>query len=253
VRNVHFTFYLDSDTSLGVAGEMVEQLELGDHHVPFLSEFIDYLIMRLVPEWRPITEELANGDNASIMVNSSTLANDFTMENGLNGMSMENNSRDSLSLPLGNGSVVLPDSNRLSSCMKAVCEEMKFASGGSLTSVELVEATRELKANSGSSLTLGEMEEVKSDVSSAAAENCNCETGESSAPDRCDIAEAAGKKALNGCTLHCLDEDDEELQTEIHDIKEHYRHLFEELNRMQEIALENARKRWMRKLGKRSA
>ncbi|KAF3329957.1 serine/threonine-protein kinase WNK4 [Carex littledalei] len=35
VRNVHFTFYLDSDTSLGVAGEMVEQLELGDYHVPF--------------------------------------------------------------------------------------------------------------------------------------------------------------------------------------------------------------------------
>jgi WNK lysine deficient protein kinase len=245
VRNVHFTFYLDSDTSLGVAGEMVEQLELGDYHVPFLSEFIDYLIIRLVPDWTHVTEELADGDNASIMENGSTL------ENGLNGMRMENNFE--IPLPLGNDSVGLPDSNRLSSCLKAVCEEMKSASGGSLTSVELAEANRELKANSGSSLTLGQMGEVKSDVCSAAAENCSCKTGESSAPpDRCDIVEAVGKKPLNGCTLQCLGEDNEELQSEIHDIKEHYRHLFEELNRMQENALENARKRWMNKSGKRS-
>ncbi|KAF3329961.1 serine/threonine-protein kinase WNK4 [Carex littledalei] len=228
VRNVHFTFYLDSDTSFGVAGEMVEQLELGDYHVPFLSEFIDYLIMCLVPDWKPLSEESANGDNASTMGNGSTLENELTMEN-------ESNRSDGL-----------PDTNRLClnstliNALRAVCEEeVKSASDGSSTSVK-PDSGGSPKSNSGGHTR---------------SENCNCEAGESSAPhDRCHIVvEAVGKKPLNGCTLQCLDKDDEEgLQSEIYDIKEHYRHLFEELNRMQEVALTNARKRWTRKLDKRS-
>ncbi|XP_078181011.1 putative serine/threonine-protein kinase WNK6 isoform X2 [Carex rostrata] len=227
VRNVHFTFYLDSDTSLGVAGEMVEQLELGDYHVPFLSEFIDYLLVCLVPDWRPLTDGSANGDNTSTVGNGSTLENEFTLENELN------------------RSDGLPDTNRLSlnstliNALRAVCEEeVKSASDGSSTSVK-PDSGGSPKSNSGGHTRI---------------ENSNCETGESSAPpDRCHIAaEAVGKKPLNGCTLQCLDEDDEGLQSEIYDIREHYRHLFEELNRMQEVALTNARKRWMRKLDKSS-
>lgn len=228
MRNVHFTFYLDSDTSLGVAGEMVEQLELGDYHVPFLSEFIDYLLICLVPDWRPLTDESANGDNTSTVENGSTLENEFTLENELN------------------RSDGLPDTNRLSlnstliNALRAVCEEeVKSASDGSSTSVK-PDSGGSPKSNSGGHTHI---------------ENFNCETGESSAPlDRCHIAaEAVGKKPLNGFTLQCLNEDDEEgLQSEIYDIKEHYRHLFEELNRMQEVALTNARKRWMRKLDKSS-
>ncbi|KAI4303426.1 hypothetical protein MLD38_039059 [Melastoma candidum] len=53
VRNIHFMFYLDSDTARSVAGEMVEQLELTDHDVTFIAEFIDFLIMRLLPGWKP--------------------------------------------------------------------------------------------------------------------------------------------------------------------------------------------------------
>ena len=32
---------------------MVEQLELTDHDVAFIAEFIDYLIMKLLPGWKP--------------------------------------------------------------------------------------------------------------------------------------------------------------------------------------------------------
>lgn len=53
MRNIHFLFYLDSDTALSVAGEMVEHLELADHDVAFIAEFIDYLIMKLLPGWKP--------------------------------------------------------------------------------------------------------------------------------------------------------------------------------------------------------
>ncbi|CAH1411959.1 unnamed protein product [Lactuca virosa] len=53
VRNIHFLFYLDSDTPQSVAIEMVEQLELADHDVCFIAEFIDYLITKIIPGWKP--------------------------------------------------------------------------------------------------------------------------------------------------------------------------------------------------------
>ncbi|CAA0831387.1 Serine/threonine-protein kinase WNK8 [Striga hermonthica] len=53
VRNVHFIFYLDSDTASAVAAEMVEQLELVDHDVGIITGLIDDLIMRMWPDWNP--------------------------------------------------------------------------------------------------------------------------------------------------------------------------------------------------------
>lgn len=57
VRNIHFIFYLDSDTALSVAEEMVEQLSLEDHNVSFIADFIDYLIMRILPCWTPSVDD----------------------------------------------------------------------------------------------------------------------------------------------------------------------------------------------------
>nr|GME02934.1 probable serine/threonine-protein kinase WNK10 [Ipomoea batatas] len=39
-----------------VAGEMVEQLELAKHDVAFIADFINYLIMRIIPGWKPSSE-----------------------------------------------------------------------------------------------------------------------------------------------------------------------------------------------------
>ncbi|CAM0944715.1 unnamed protein product [Alopecurus aequalis] len=48
-RNIHFLFYLESDTAMSVAAEMVEQLDLADCDVTFIADFIDLLIVNLVP------------------------------------------------------------------------------------------------------------------------------------------------------------------------------------------------------------
>lgn len=53
VRNIHFLFYLDSDTALSVSSEMVEQLELADQNVTFIAELIDLLLLNLIPSWKP--------------------------------------------------------------------------------------------------------------------------------------------------------------------------------------------------------
>jgi len=52
-KNIHFIFYLDSDTAVSVSKEMVEQLELVVQNVKFIAELIDLLLMRLIPEWKP--------------------------------------------------------------------------------------------------------------------------------------------------------------------------------------------------------
>ncbi|TKY73858.1 serine/threonine-protein kinase WNK7 [Spatholobus suberectus] len=52
-RNIHFMFYLDSDTAISVSSEMVEQLELAEQNVKFIAELIDLLLITLVPDWKP--------------------------------------------------------------------------------------------------------------------------------------------------------------------------------------------------------
>ncbi|KAL0379366.1 UNVERIFIED_CONTAM: putative serine/threonine-protein kinase WNK4 [Sesamum angustifolium] len=65
VRNIHFLFYLDSDTALAVAAEMVEQLDLADHDVVFIADFIDSLIMRILPEWKPSSDCCSSGERCT--------------------------------------------------------------------------------------------------------------------------------------------------------------------------------------------
>ncbi|XP_054794840.1 probable serine/threonine-protein kinase WNK7 isoform X2 [Prosopis cineraria] len=56
VRNIHFLFYLDSDTAISVSSEMVEQLELPDQNIKFIAELIDLLLINLVPKWKPCVD-----------------------------------------------------------------------------------------------------------------------------------------------------------------------------------------------------
>ncbi|XP_047338015.1 probable serine/threonine-protein kinase WNK6 [Impatiens glandulifera] len=57
IKNIHFMFNLDSDTSVSVAGEMVEHLELSNEVVDFIVELIDSLLTRMVPCWKLASSE----------------------------------------------------------------------------------------------------------------------------------------------------------------------------------------------------
>ncbi|KAJ1378264.1 Serine/threonine-protein kinase, active site [Sesbania bispinosa] len=52
-RNIHFMFYLDSDTAISISSEMVEQLELAEQNIKFIAELIDLLMITLVSDWKP--------------------------------------------------------------------------------------------------------------------------------------------------------------------------------------------------------
>lgn len=61
MRNIHFLFFLDTDTAFSVASEMVEQLDLAEHDVTFITELIDYFIMKLHPMWKPSFDYSSSG------------------------------------------------------------------------------------------------------------------------------------------------------------------------------------------------
>ncbi|KAL4566627.1 hypothetical protein LXL04_030747 [Taraxacum kok-saghyz] len=53
VRNIHFPFDTDNDTSIAVASEMVEELDLTDQDVSTIADMIDTEIRSCIPDWSP--------------------------------------------------------------------------------------------------------------------------------------------------------------------------------------------------------
>lgn len=53
MRNIHFPFYVQTDTSVAVAREMVEELDLTDQDVIDIAQMIDLEIQSLIPDWTP--------------------------------------------------------------------------------------------------------------------------------------------------------------------------------------------------------
>ena len=52
VRNIYFPFDIETDTALGVAAEMVDELDITDYEVARIAEMIDGEVSSLVPEWK---------------------------------------------------------------------------------------------------------------------------------------------------------------------------------------------------------
>ncbi|CAA2998459.1 probable serine threonine- kinase WNK10 isoform X1 [Olea europaea subsp. europaea] len=63
-RNIHFIFYLNADTALSIASEMVEQLDLWSEDIAFIAELIDSLILRLVPTWKTSSRSLGGAQSS---------------------------------------------------------------------------------------------------------------------------------------------------------------------------------------------
>ncbi|KHN42232.1 probable serine/threonine-protein kinase WNK10 [Glycine soja] len=60
-RNIHFPFYINSDTAISIAEEMVEHLELTNEDVSVIAELINDMIAKLVPNLKPLSEKLSSG------------------------------------------------------------------------------------------------------------------------------------------------------------------------------------------------
>lgn len=270
VRNIHFEFYLDVDTALSVAGEMVEQLELADHDVPFIAEFIDYLIMRIVPGWKPsldynysearsihaVSPVPTNG-LTSIIYPWGTMLSELSTSPGEKGPFHKDGSYENFDE--ANTHVEF-----ISSPSLAYLEDNE--SQASVGSEVMAQYSSTANDMIGQSVNCGILESFKdfsgyfADVGELYDEfklkgNINAEEfmAGNDFEKNSDMSFVTGKDmSLNSCSsslsISEKDQDqDVELKLELDAIEAQYQHWFHELSKMREEALETTRKRWMTK------
>ncbi|KAL5750104.1 hypothetical protein ACOSP7_024707 [Xanthoceras sorbifolium] len=234
-RNIHFAFYLNSDTAISIAEEMVEQLELCKEDVVCIAALIDNLITKLVPSWKP---------------------------------SLQSNA--SLPIILYRGSPVLQnsecswDSGSVKAFSEAVSEQDVYSklallkyqdSRGSVNSDISAEfnlsITSDASHNKLSCLRYdhGRHEEKTEEVDIADSVLINESTQNSETSFIYSCSGRSKEVSLSSISSLSLADKDQcdELKLELDAINLQYQHCFQELLRMREEAIENARKRWISK------
>lgn len=77
IRNIHFPFDIEADTSFNVATEMVSELDLTDQDVTTIAAMIDAEIQAYVPEWLPGEALDDNGNEETISESHNSEADDI--------------------------------------------------------------------------------------------------------------------------------------------------------------------------------
>ncbi|XP_047314444.1 probable serine/threonine-protein kinase WNK3 [Impatiens glandulifera] len=74
-RNIHFPFDIEADTSIAVASEMVQELDLTDQDVTTIAEMIDAEIASHIPDWEPtdLSGDYINDNTTVTVTDNSTL------------------------------------------------------------------------------------------------------------------------------------------------------------------------------------
>ncbi|KAE8727325.1 putative serine/threonine-protein kinase WNK4 [Hibiscus syriacus] len=215
-RNIHFSFYLDSDTAIAIAEEMVEQLDLSNEDVAVIAELIDSMIMKLVPCWKPSFGSISCR-SVILKCQDPEESFDSDISTEFDGMSASDRSDNK---PMGYSD------HGYVECHNGL---NTYAFGLDINRLEIKETSDEKN--------LGEYIVIKDS-------NKNSET---SLMDSCSFA----SRDMSSSSIDCLsfaDKDKlEELKSELDAIDSQYQQCFQELVRMREEAIENARKRWMTK------
>ncbi|XP_057778590.1 serine/threonine-protein kinase WNK8-like [Salvia miltiorrhiza] len=254
VRNIHFQFYLDTDTALAVAAEMVEQLDLADHDVAFIAEFIDYLISRMLPDWKPSSDYSASRDKSG---------------SGLTFVS------DQWEAPLGES--MSKQGNNNASIDRQICFPTArnlygHPNHGLFTSPYFTITGNKSSLGSATSEIMGDYSSLKNETSSGAASEMEfrdqhydeCRTNETASvfstgwpsmdrlTDNSDSSYSDQKVSKTGSftsccsTLNLLERDpDGDLKLELDAIEAQYQQWLQELARMRQEAIEAAKRRWM--------
>lgn len=254
-KNIHFLFYLDSDTALSVASEMAVQLELVHHDVVFIAEFIDFMIMKLLPGWKP-SDYLPDGvmippcgDDKMTMVSPSDsmvtsmpaelLAKQVTLESSHANGPQAGDTFDCVVYQSECYSSPAPiDLDNRDSQQSTVSEiVIEDSSAKHDKSAEFVDCPMNgsLHASSGTSTGAGNFIPVDRHLRNVGLSLNDVEGQIMSLTSSCSSLSLADKDI------------DMELKIELDSIEAQYQHWFLELSRMREEALEATKRRWMSK------
>ncbi|KAJ8512507.1 hypothetical protein OPV22_002941 [Ensete ventricosum] len=256
VKNIHFLFYLDSDTALAVAAEMVDQLDLSDYDVVFIADFIDFLIMKFVPGWIPSTDHSSSENISPCKQYDAYDNNELHSEcpsNTLKSSADFGRSYDHAELSqlnLGQFAEVVDGIS-----YKKMDEALATAGCNLLWSgVDGADKGSHMSANSLVSGSTKSLSEYTTDVDSKGDRGVGEIAEELPLSGNVNNLEPSiyhvGEHRSSSCpskassSLSLTDKDQCELRAELDMIETQYQRCFYELSRMREEAMENARKRW---------
>ncbi|CAK7348677.1 unnamed protein product [Dovyalis caffra] len=240
VRNIHFIFYLDSDTAISVASEMVEQLELADHDVAFIAELIDSLIMKLLPDWKPSSNYSSNVaispcTESPVLENGESLLA-YPWDSMLTGVPVETLAEQYdlsglTTSPSRGEECIQADESNISDNLSNEISKFDCNSSPSLADME----DQDSQSSVGSKIL----------VQGASSKN----NGTSEFPDYNTDGSFNVMSLTSSCSsLYLADKDGYvDLKLELDAIEAQYQNWFVELTRMKEEALEATRKRWTEK------
>ncbi|XP_047250483.1 probable serine/threonine-protein kinase WNK6 isoform X5 [Capsicum annuum] len=279
IRNIHFNFYLYTDTALLVAAEMVEHLELADHDVDFIADFIDYLIMKILPSWKP-SDYFSSGGRSQ---REESIENYLTLSPITTTSNAQQDDIPVLNMNNQIGSTHRADEDKLYANSNGTSCHVTFASPSHLENVidgecqgssatEVMEKDSSAKnsfgfgdyftcadiISKGSSGNLSELEfmgvfhddgnggdYVDCILSNEFGKNLNLEV------TLTDTDRDSKRMSLSSnCSFLSLvekDDQDNELKLELDTIESQYQQCFQELARMKLEAIDACRKRWTTK------
>lgn len=269
-RNIHFQFYLDTDTALAVAADMVEQLDLADHDVLFIAEFIDYLILRLLPDWKPSSGYCASrekyGSGISLVSEQwETPLGDGPTDSMMKQGNLSNFHIDGqISFPTPRNLCRDPSSASINHGLFNTCPHFTItgnkSSHGSANSEMMGDFTSLKNENEGLKGCSG----IGSEMEFRDQRYDECRTNESgsvisagwpsmdrlteNSESSCSDQKLSRTGSFTSCcsTLNLLERDpDGDLKLELEAIEAQYQHWVQELVRMRQEAMEAARRRWM--------
>ncbi|CAK9169336.1 unnamed protein product [Ilex paraguariensis] len=239
VRNIHFTFYLDADTALSIAGEMVE-LDLANEDVVFIAELIDRLIIKLLPNWKP-SSGWSSGVESSF-VDSAVIKYDQISVSCV---------RDSTLVGVSDGAVEQHFLSQLAKVENHGTEDSvqisakpieKSASDANhyrvLRSADYIQCLKECDSN-GYEGSVGESSNMSADTKNSGisfTSSCDALSNDFS------LSISSLPLTNNNDTAHC-----HELKLKLNAIEMQYHQYCHELLKMSEEAEENAKKRWIAK------
>ncbi|KAF6153676.1 hypothetical protein GIB67_000909 [Kingdonia uniflora] len=271
VRNIHFFFYLNADTAHSIASEMVEQLDLSDQDVTFIAEFIDHLIMRLVPSWRPSSDNSPRStctyspvvENGNISMNSDhEFSSKAMVEQDIFSQSIDQVNCDTnteqvdegmfckkLDDIVFHGSLISSsnlangdDKDSRVSYLSEISDEYIFGDRAG----ECVDytANESCKCEYAPEMDIGDRKTKRNDSNFGSCMNNELiKNLVMSVGDFCSCKSNASSLRSTSSSLSLADNQDAELQGELGAIESQYNQWFEELSKMKREALEDAKKR----------
>lgn len=241
-RNIHFPFYIDSDTAISIAEEMVEHLELAHEDVAVIAELIQDMIVKLVPNWKPLCENLSSGTDHLYRPSEAQNGEQLNCR-----WAFQSSDFDSKAIYEDSGHSQLvdgEDQDKQDSVSSDISAEYGIAIASDSKGVEpncfilheCCEGSGGLNSNSDVRLCGQEDGNQNQSGNSAGSLSESC----CSPSKNFDMSSA--------CSLTPSDKDHlRELQLELEAIETQYQQCFREIGKMREEAIENVKKRWMTK------